>query len=96
MQPMCRLLGVSRSGDDAPVERPPSQRSRDDDRLLGLIRESHEASGRTYGVPRIICDLREVGEPGSLYDSRLQGLDRGEGRIRSVSLNMLPGMAAPA
>jgi len=31
-------------------------------RLLGLIRESHEASGRTYGAPRILCDLREVGE----------------------------------
>lgn len=44
------------------VKRPPSQRARDDDRLLGLIRESHEASGRTYGAPRILCDLREVGE----------------------------------
>ena len=44
------------------MERPPSQRSIDDDRLLGLIRESYEASGRTYGAPRILCDLREVGE----------------------------------
>ena len=59
---MCRLLGVSRSGYYAWVERPPSQRSQDDDRLLGLIRESYEASGRTYGSPRILCDLREVGE----------------------------------
>lgn len=62
MQPMCRVLGVSRSGYYAWVARPPSQRSQDDDRLLGLIRESHEASGRTYGSPRILCDLREVGE----------------------------------
>lgn len=51
---MRRLLRVSRSGDDARLERPSSQRSRDDDRVLGLIFESHEASGRTYGVPRII------------------------------------------
>lgn len=58
---MCRLLGVSRCGYYAWVTRPPSQRSRDDDRLLGLIRESHEASGRTSGAPRILCDLREVG-----------------------------------
>jgi len=62
IQSMCRLLGVSRSGYYAWLERPPSQRSRDDDRLLGLIRESYEASGRTYGSPRILCDLREVGE----------------------------------
>ena len=62
MQPMCRMLGVSRSGYYAWLERPPSQRSVDDSRLLGLIRESHEASGRTYGAPRILCDLREVGE----------------------------------
>ena len=59
---MCRMLGVSRSGYYAWLERPPSQRSVDDSRLLGLIRESHEASGRTYGAPRILCDLREVGE----------------------------------
>lgn len=62
MQPLCRLLGVSRSGYNAWLERLHSQRSRDDDRLLGLIRESYEASGHTYGAPRILCDLREVEE----------------------------------
>ena len=62
VQPLCCLLGVARSGYYAWVKRPPSQRARDDDRLLGLIRESHEASGRTYGAPCILCDLREVGE----------------------------------
>ncbi len=62
VQPMCRLLSVSRSGYYAWLERPPSQRSVEDARLLGLIRESYEASGHTYGAPRILCDLREVGE----------------------------------
>ena len=62
VQPLCRLLQVSRSGYYAWVTRPVSQRARDDARLLGLIRESYEASGRTYGAPRILCDLREVGE----------------------------------
>lgn len=62
VQPLCRLLGVARSGYYAWVTRPVSQRARDDARLLGLIRESYEASGRTYGAPRILCDLREVGE----------------------------------
>ena len=59
---MCRLLGVARSGYYAWVTRPPSQRAQDDLRVLGLIRESYEASGRTYSSPRILCDLREVGE----------------------------------
>lgn len=62
VKPMCRLLRVSRSGYYAWLERPPSQRSIEDARLLDLIRESHAASGRTYGAPRILCDLRELGE----------------------------------
>lgn len=59
---MCRILKVSRSGYYGWLIRPPSQRSIDNARLLGLIRESHEASGYTYGAPRVLCDLREVGE----------------------------------
>ena len=59
---LCRLLKVSRSGYYAWLVRPPSQRAIDNTRLLKLIRQSHEASGRTYGAPRILCDLREVGE----------------------------------
>lgn len=59
---MCRVLAVSRSGYYAWLSRPPSQRSIDDQRLLELIRESYDASGRTYGAPRILCDLRELGE----------------------------------
>lgn len=62
VQLLCHLLGVSRSGYYAWVTRPVSQRARDDARLLGLIRESYEASGRPYGAPRLRCDLREVGE----------------------------------
>ena len=62
VQPLCHLLEVSRSGYDAWVTRPVSQRARDDARLLGLIRESYEGSGRTDGAPRMLCDLREVGE----------------------------------
>ena len=30
--------------------------------MLELIRESHEASQRIYGSPRVFCDLRELGE----------------------------------
>jgi putative transposase len=59
---LCRVLNVSRSGYYAWLVRPPSQHAIDDARLLKLIRESYEASGRIYGAPRILCDLREVGE----------------------------------
>lgn len=56
------VRGVSRNGYYAWLVRPPAQRSLDDARLLELIRQSYEASGRTYGSPRIMCDLRELGE----------------------------------
>jgi len=59
---LCRVLRVSRSGYYAWLSRPPSQRAIENARLLTLIRESYEASGRTYGAPRVLCDLREVGE----------------------------------
>jgi len=62
VQPLCRLVGVARSEYYAWGKAFPSQRARDDERLLGLIREYHEASGRIFGVPRILCDLRAVGE----------------------------------
>ena len=59
---MCRILKVSLSGYYDWLSRPRSQRSIDNERLLSLIRQSYEASGGTYGSPRILCDLREVGE----------------------------------
>lgn len=59
---MCRLLKVSRSGYYDWPSRASSQRSIDNRRLLKLIRQSFEASGRIYGSPRIFCDLHELGE----------------------------------
>jgi putative transposase len=59
---MCRVLNVARSGFYAWREAPLSARAIEDQRLLGLIRASHEASHRVYGSPRIFLDLREIGE----------------------------------
>jgi len=56
---MCRVLGVSPSGYYAWRNRPMSKRQREDERLLGLIRAAHEASGGTYGSPRIHAELVE-------------------------------------
>ena len=59
---MCRILGVSKSGYYDWLNRPVSNWERENQRLLKLIRDSYEASGRTYGSPRVFFDLREAGE----------------------------------
>jgi putative transposase len=59
---MCRVLEVSRSGFYEWLHQPLSNRTREDQRLLRLIRASHAASHGVYGAPRIFLDLREAGE----------------------------------
>lgn len=59
---MCRVLRVHRSGYYAWLKRPLSDRAIEDQRLLALIKASHEATDGVYGSPRIFRDLREAGE----------------------------------
>lgn len=59
---MCRALGVTRSGYYAWLEKPLSNRAKEDARLLRLIRASFKASHGIYGSPRVFLDLREAGE----------------------------------
>jgi putative transposase len=59
---MCRVLGVSRSSLYEWIHHPVSNRAREDERLLRLIRASYRASHGVYGAPRIFLDLREAGE----------------------------------
>lgn len=59
---MCRVLEVSRSGYYEWLCNPLSDRERENQRLLRLIRASYAASGGVYGAPRIFLDLREAGE----------------------------------
>jgi len=59
---MCQILGVAASGFYAWIHEPLSARAIEDERLLELIRESYMASGRIYGSPRVLLDLREAGE----------------------------------
>lgn len=58
---MCRTLEVSRSGFYGWLSRPPSQRAEDDRVLAREIDAIYEASGRTYGVPRMTFWLRKQG-----------------------------------
>lgn len=59
---MCRVLKASRSGFYQWLYKPLSDRAIENQRLLGLIRASYEASHRVYGAKRVFLDLREAGE----------------------------------
>ncbi len=54
---MCRVLEVSTSGYYAWRRREPSARSQSDAALTVLLRELHEWSRGTYGVPRMVVEL---------------------------------------
>jgi transposase InsO family protein len=58
---LCRALEVSRSGYYAWCDRPPSQRSRADERLRVAIRAAHKASRQTYGTRRVHAELQAQG-----------------------------------
>jgi putative transposase len=58
---MCRVLRVSPSGFYAWRDRPPSRRAAQDVEILGHLRAFHQRSDGTYGAPRLLGDLREIG-----------------------------------
>lgn len=58
---MCEVLRVSRSGYYAWKTRPPSLRQKENELLLGRIRQIHTESRRLYGSPRIRAVLKEEG-----------------------------------
>ena len=55
-------MKLNRSGFYAWLNKPQSDRTIEDNRLLKLIKEFYVASGGTYGSPWIHQDLREVAE----------------------------------
>lgn len=57
----CPLLGVSESGFYAWKTRPASQRQKDDMVLLAHIRAAFAGSNETYGSPRMMHELRDLG-----------------------------------
>ena len=58
---MCRVFRVSPSGFYAWRDRPPSRRAQRDAEILAHLRVFHARSDATYGAPRLIDDLREIG-----------------------------------
>jgi len=58
---LCRVFGVSRSGFYAWLERKPSERQKDDERLKVAIKAVHRQSRETYGVRRLQPELTAQG-----------------------------------
>ena len=81
---MCRVLGVSASGYYAWRHRHPSARAVSDAQLKVLIDGIHRWwSAGTYGVPRMVRELRDRGHPVNpkrvarlMRETGLQGVSR--------------------
>ena len=65
---MARVLGVSKAGYYAWLQRPPSGRATADAALLKRIKTVHASSRQTYGAPRVHADLHGHGERHSRKD----------------------------
>jgi putative transposase len=88
---MCRVLDVSTSGYYAWLSRPPSARRQQDLILLRRIREIHERSRGTYGVPRIHAELAAEGVPVGrkriarlMREAGLEGISRRKGCTTTI------------
>ena len=58
---MCRVMKVNRAGYYAWLKTPMSERAKEDQRLLGLIKHQWLASGSVYGHRKVTDDLRDLG-----------------------------------
>ena len=59
---LCRVLKVHPSGYYAWKKHPVSEKTRDDQRLLGLLKQAWLESGCVYGYRKLTLDMRDLGE----------------------------------
>ena len=76
---MGRVLEVRPSGYYASLQRPPSWHALIDEVLMAHVRIAHDASGQTYGAPRVHRELQAEGLPTST--KRVARLMREDGLV---------------
>ena len=86
---LCLTLNVHASGYYAWRAEPQSQRAKDDQRVLGLIKHSWLESGGVYGYRKVHDDLRELGEACGKH--RVARLMRTEGLRSQTGYRRRPG-----
>ena len=59
---MCKVMQVHPSGYYAWKAAPQSPRAKDDQRLLGLLKQAWLESGGVYGYRKLTLDMRDLGE----------------------------------
>jgi putative transposase len=74
---MCQVMGVHPSGYYAWRKQPLSDRAKDNQRLLGLIKQSWLESGCVYGYRKVYDDMMDLNETCS--ENRVQRLMHNEG-----------------
>lgn len=89
MRRLCRMMAVHPSGYYAWCRNALSERARDDQRLLGLIKHAWLESGGVYGYRKIHQDLRETGEACGKH--RVARLMRREGLRSQTGYRRRPG-----
>jgi len=58
---MCKIMAVHPSGYYAWKAKPASPRAKDDQRLLGLLKQAWLESGGVYGYRKLTLDMRDLG-----------------------------------
>lgn len=58
---LCKAFGLSRSGLYASISRPESKRAKENRLLEARLRIIHAESHETYGVPRVLSELDDLG-----------------------------------
>ncbi len=87
---MCKVMQLHPSGYYAWKTEPQSSRVKDDQRLLGLLKQAWLESGGVYGYRKLTLDMRDLGERCGKH--RVARLLKGEGLRSQTGYGRRPGM----